>query len=139
MTKKLRELHRARMGAIPASTLAFDVDKQKTDDYGKPPQQIPKSLSTDAAGTSTSVPGLFFPKLPTMKRRWWSKHRLFPDAHGAGDPRPSQATVPSRVLAEVLLVIFLGIIKLRSLPNLRGDGAKAFLLQHLSGKTTESH
>lgn len=52
------------MGAIPASTLAFDVDKQKTDDYGKPPQQIPKSLSTDAAGTSTRAPGLYFSQAP---------------------------------------------------------------------------
>lgn len=126
------------MAAIPASALTFDVSKQKTDDYGKPPQQIPKSLSTDAVGTSHWGSWCVFPKLPTLKRRWWSEHRLFPDANRAGHPCPSQATVPIGVLAQVLLVIFLSVIKLGSLPDLRCDGAKAFLCQHLSGETMES-
>lgn len=89
-------------------------------------------------GPSTGVAGLFS-KLPTTQWRWWSKHRLFPDADGAGKARPAQAAVSAGILAEVLLVIFLGVIKLGSLPDLRRDGAEASLRQHLSGKTMESH
>lgn len=125
-----RSCTEAVMEAIPASTLDFDVNREKT--LWKADSQI---FIYGCCRNIHPWHSWLFSQLPTMKRRWWSKHRLFPEADGAGNSCPPQPAVSTRILAEVLLVIFLGVIKLGSLPDLRGDGAKASLCQHLEGKT----
>src|SRR6266540_1420805 len=47
------------------------------------------------------------------------------DAHGAGEASPAEAAVAVRVLAEVLLVVVLGVEELGGLADLGGDLASA--------------
>lgn len=54
------------------------------------------------------------------------------DANRAGKPRSPEATVSAGVLAEILLMVIFGVIKLRSLPDFCCDGSEAALRQYLS-------
>lgn len=56
---------------------------------------------------------------------------LLLDPHWTGDPRPSQATVPVRVLAEVLLVVVLSVVERLPLRDLCCYRTKSFLRQSL--------
>lgn len=69
MTRKPQELHRARSCDRSNSCLYFGFRRQQRgncSDCWKRPQQIPKSSSVGAVGTSTGIPG-FFPS--SLQRR----------------------------------------------------------------------
>lgn len=57
--------------------------------------------------------------------------KLFFNAHWAGHPSASKATVAIRILAQVLLVVVFSIVELLSLSDISGDGAKAMLCKNL--------
>lgn len=129
--RKPQELHRSCDGSNPCLHLGFWCQQRENLWLWKADSQI---FTHGCYGNIHPRHSWLIFQLPTIKRRWWSKHRLFPEADGAGNSCPPQPTVATRILAEVLLVIFLGVIKLRSLPDLCGDGAKASLCQHLKEK-----
>src|SRR5262249_39557434 len=59
------------------------------------------------------------------------KSDLSENAHRAADSGSAEAAVAVRVLAEILLVIVLGVIELRRRADLRGDETVALLFQRL--------
>src|SRR6266487_3705837 len=52
-------------------------------------------------------------------------------SHRAGNTRAAEAAVTCGVLAEILLVIILGVVELGRRADLGGDRADAFLVQRL--------
>src|SRR5258706_13812833 len=65
------------------------------------------------------------------KRRITAPLRAGHHSDGTGDARTTEAAIARRVLAEVLLVIVLGVVELRRRADFGGDGAKAFLVERL--------
>lgn len=56
------------------------------------------------------------------------------DSYWTGDSGSSQATVPIRVLAQVLLVVILGVVKRLRFGYFSGDRTVTFLCQDLEDK-----